>query len=156
MFAMAGPSKHTCFLVYLAVQGQDIVDENYAGTDSDEEQNDTQLQDPDDNENDNNNDNNEDADWWSKLPADWAPVHKFIGEQNGFSKEAAPDITNDAMPGDYFMLFFCTVLPIILLETNRYMDQVFAAKDKTLPPLQDILMKDMFAFFARHSDGSRP
>jgi hypothetical protein len=46
------------------------------------------------------------------------------------------------------MLFFHTVLPIILLETTRYMDQVFAAKDKTLPPLQEILMKDMFALFA--------
>jgi hypothetical protein len=52
--------------------------------------------------------------------------------------------------------FFHTVLPIILLETNRYMDQAFAAKDRTLPPLQEILMKDMFAFFPRHSDGSRP
>jgi hypothetical protein len=81
-------------------------------------------------------------------------VHKLIGEQNGLNKEAAPDITNDATPGDYFMLFFRTVLPIISLETNRYMDQVYAAKDKTLPPLQEILMKDMFAFFAHHSNGS--
>jgi hypothetical protein len=42
--------------------------------------------------------------------------------------------------------FFRTLLPIILLETNCYMYQVFAAKDKTLPPLQEILLKDMFAF----------
>jgi hypothetical protein len=117
--------------VYLAVQEQDIVDENYAETDSDED----------------NNDNNEDADWKGKLPADRAQVHTFIGEQNGLDKEAAPDITNEATPGDYFMLFFCTVLPIILLQTNHYMDQVFAAKDKTLRRLREILMKDMFAFF---------
>jgi hypothetical protein len=87
--------------VYLAVQEQDIVHENYADTDSDEEHNDTRLQDPDD-----NNDSNEDADWRSKLPADRALVHKFIGEQNGLNKEASPDITTDTMPGDYFMLYF--------------------------------------------------
>jgi hypothetical protein len=67
---MAGPSKRARFLEHLAVPEQDIVDENYADADSDEEQNDTRLQDPDDN-NDNydSNDNNEDADWLGKLPA---------------------------------------------------------------------------------------
>jgi hypothetical protein len=62
---MAGPSKCACFLVYLALQEQDTVHENYADPESDEEQNDTRLQDPDNNENDDdddNNDNNEDAD----------------------------------------------------------------------------------------------
>jgi hypothetical protein len=51
--------------VYLAMQEQDIVDENYAGTDSNEEQNDTRLQDSNDNnenEDDDNNDNDEEAD----------------------------------------------------------------------------------------------
>jgi hypothetical protein len=74
-------------------------------------------------------------------------VHTFIGQQNGLNKEAAPDITNDATPGEYFMLFFRNVLPI-LLETNRYMEQAFTAENKTLPPSQEILMKYMFAFFA--------
>jgi hypothetical protein len=89
MFAMIGPSKCARFLVYLAVQEQDIVHENYADTDSDEEQNDTRLQDPDDdneNDDDNDNNNNEDADWRGELPADWTPVHEFIGEQNGLNK----------------------------------------------------------------------
>jgi hypothetical protein len=46
------------------------------------------------------------------------------------------------------MLFFRNVLPIILLETNRYMQQAFTAANKTLPPSQEILMRDMFSFFA--------
>jgi hypothetical protein len=74
------------------VQEQDIVDENYADTDSDEEQNDTRLQDPDDdNEDYDNNDNNEDADWRGKFPADRASVHTFVGQQNGLNEEAAPE-----------------------------------------------------------------
>jgi hypothetical protein len=90
---MAGPSKRVRFLVHLAVQEQDIVDENYADTDSDEEQNDTRLQDPDDdNEDYDNNDNNEEADWRGKLPADRAPVHTFIGQQNGL-KNCVTDCT---------------------------------------------------------------
>jgi hypothetical protein len=84
---MARPSKRACFLVYLAVQEQDIVDENYADTDSDEKQNDIRLQDLNDNENDDNHDNNEEADWRGKLPADQASVHKFIEEQNGLKKK---------------------------------------------------------------------
>jgi hypothetical protein len=75
-------------------------------------------------------------------------VHTFIGQRNGLNKEAAPEITSDATPGDYFMLFFCNVLPIILLETNRYMQQAFTAANKTLPPSQEILMRYMFSFFA--------
>jgi hypothetical protein len=54
------------------------------------------------------------------------------------------------------MLFFRLILPIVLLETNRYMEQVFTAMGKTLPPTQEIFMNDLLAFLARYSDGSRP
>jgi hypothetical protein len=33
-------------------------------------------------------------------------LHEFLGEQNGLNKLAAPNITDDSKPGDYFMLFF--------------------------------------------------
>jgi hypothetical protein len=73
-------------------------------TDSDEEQNDSQLQDPED---DNIvDDDYEGADWWEKLPTDWAPLHEFLGEQNGLNKLAATNITDDSKTGDYFILFF--------------------------------------------------
>jgi hypothetical protein len=143
---MAGPSKRARVSVDLALIEEDVIGENYADTDSDEEQNDSRLQDPED---DNTvDDDNEGADWRGKLPTDRAPLHEFLGEQNGLNKLAAPNITNDSKPEDYFMLFFRLILPIVLLETNRYMEQVSTAKGKALPPTQDIFMKDLLAFFA--------
>jgi hypothetical protein len=72
------------------VHEQDTADEHYADTDSDEDLNDTGLQDPADDE---EHYINEDADWRRKLSADRAPVHTFIGQRNGLNKEAAPEIT---------------------------------------------------------------
>jgi hypothetical protein len=46
------------------------------------------------------------------------------------------------------MLLFWLILPIVLLETNRYMEQVFTAKGKTLPLTEEIFMKDLLAFLA--------
>jgi hypothetical protein len=36
------------------------------------------------------------------------------------------------------------------------MEQVFTEKGKTHPPTQEIFMKDLLAFLAHYSDGSRP
>jgi hypothetical protein len=142
------------------VQEQDIVDEDYADTDSDEEQNDTRLQDPDDNNNeyDDNNDNNEDADWRGKLPADRAPVHKFIGDRNGLNKEAAPDITNDATPGDYVMLFFFLHCPAHYFAGDKPLhgSSICCKRQDSSSFTNNIDERYVCIFRSCHSDASQP
>jgi hypothetical protein len=143
---MAGPSKKARLSTNLTLREEDIVEEIYADTDSEQEENDSVLQDSEDD--DTLDDDLEDDDWRGKLLTDRAPLHAFQGEQNGLNRLAAPSITDESKPGDYFMLFFRQILPLLLLETNRYMEQVFTAKGKTRPPTQEIFMKDLLAFLA--------
>jgi hypothetical protein len=50
-------------------------------------------------------------------------VHQIVGEKNGLKKTAARNITENSQPCEYFLLYFHTILAIIVQETNRYVQQ---------------------------------
>jgi hypothetical protein len=109
---MAGPSKYAHLLVDLACV-QDDVEEQYADINSEEELKDTTLQDPSSAE-----ENDEDLEWHHQLPSDKADVHQFVGEQSGLNKTAAPNITENSQSRDFFLLYFHTILVVIVQETT--------------------------------------
>jgi hypothetical protein len=102
-----------CLLVDLA-SAQDDVEEQYADIDSEEELEDTTLQDPSSAE----EENEEDFECHLKLSSDKADVHQFVGEQNGLNKAAAPSITENSQPCELFLLYFQTNVAVIVQETN--------------------------------------
>jgi hypothetical protein len=59
-----------------------------------------------------------------------ADVHQFVGEQNGLNKTAAPSINEKSQPHDFFLLYFETILAVIVQETNQYMQHDAQAKNK--------------------------
>jgi hypothetical protein len=41
-----------------------------------------------------------------------------VGKQNGLNKTAAPNIAENSQPHDFFLLYFQTILTIVVQETN--------------------------------------
>jgi hypothetical protein len=108
---VAKPLKRVHLLVDLAC-AQDYVEEKYADINSEEELEDITLQDPSSAE------ENDDLEWCHHLPSDKSDVRQFVGEQNGLNKTAAPNITENSQPRDFFFLYFYTILTVIVQETN--------------------------------------
>jgi hypothetical protein len=90
---------------------QDDVEEQYADIDSEEELEDTTLQDPSSAE-------ENDLEWHSQLPSDKADVPQFVGEQKGLNKIAACNIIENSQPRNVFLLYFLAILEVIVQETN--------------------------------------
>lgn len=98
----------------------------YVDIDSEEELVDTTLQYPLSAE----GKNVEDFECHHQHPSDKADVHKFVGEQKGLNRAAAPSITENLQPCELFLLYFKTVLRVIVQETNRYVQQDAQARNK--------------------------
>jgi hypothetical protein len=96
---MGGPSKCVHLLVDIARAQDDDDEEWYADIDSEEGLEDTTFQDPSSEEND------EDLEWHHRLPSDKSVVHQFMGEQNGLSKTAAPNISENSQHYIFFSVF---------------------------------------------------
>jgi hypothetical protein len=45
-------------------------------------------------------------------------MHQFVGKQNGLNKTGAPSIAENSQPCDFFLLYFQTILTVIVQETN--------------------------------------
>jgi hypothetical protein len=72
-----------------------------------------------------------------------------VGEQTGLDKTAARNITESSQPRDFFLLYFQTILAIIVYETNRYMQQDAQASSKpNITYSQQISVKDLYTFLA--------
>jgi hypothetical protein len=104
---------------------QDDVEEQYADIDSEEEPGDTTLQHPLSAEQ-----KDEDLGWCHQFPSAKADVHQFLGEQNGLNKIAAPNITENSQPSEFFLLYFQIILAVTVQETNQYMQQHAQARNK--------------------------
>jgi hypothetical protein len=96
---------------------QDDVEGQLADIDSEEELEDTTLQDPSSAE------ENDDLEWHHQLHSGKTGLYQFVGEQNGLNKTPARKITENSQPRDFFLLYFQTLLAVIIQETNRYMQQ---------------------------------
>jgi hypothetical protein len=70
---------------------QDDVEMQYSDTDSEEDLEDTILQNPSSDE-----ENYEDLEWCHQLPSYKADEHQFVGEQNGLNKTATSNITENS------------------------------------------------------------
>jgi hypothetical protein len=46
-----------------------------------------------------------------------------VGEQNGLNKTAAPNLTENSQPCDFFLMYFQTILAVIVQEIYQYMQQ---------------------------------
>jgi hypothetical protein len=90
----------------------DDVEEQYGDINSEEELKDTALQDPPSAE------EYDDLEWRHLLPSDRADVHQFVGEQSGLNKTATRNITTNLQPRDFVLLYFQTILAVIVQETN--------------------------------------
>jgi hypothetical protein len=63
------------------------------------------------------------------LPSDKADVHQFVGEHL-LNKVAVPNITKNSQPHEFFLLYFQTILAVIVQKTNQYMQQDAQARNK--------------------------
>jgi hypothetical protein len=70
-----------------------------------------------------------------------------VGEQNGLKRTTALNITEISQPHEFFLLYFHTLLAVIVQETNQYVQQDAQAKNKPyIPYSQQIPIKDLYAF----------
>lgn len=74
-------------------------------------------------------------------------MHQFCGRKSGLIKTAARNITQNLEPHDFFMLYFQTVLAVIVQETNQYMQQDAQARNKPdIAYSQQMSIKDLNEF----------
>jgi hypothetical protein len=57
-------------------------------------------------------------------------VHQLVGEQNGLNNTTSLNITENSQHRDFFLLYFQTILAVIVQETNQYMQQDAQARNK--------------------------
>jgi hypothetical protein len=76
-------------------------------------------------------------------------VHQSVGQQSVLDKTAAPIITENSQPRDFFLLYFQTIPSVIVQETNRCKQQDTQARNKrNITYSQQISVKDLYAFVA--------
>ena len=73
-------------------------------------------------------------------------VHRFTGGDRGKKKNEAPHINKVSSPLRVFMLYFATVIDLLVRETNRYYHEYLDRRDETPNPLPDITNPEMFLF----------
>jgi hypothetical protein len=72
-----------------------------------------------------------------------------VGEKSGLNKTAAPNITENSQPFDLFLLYFQTILAVIVQETNQYMQQEAQTRNKPdITYSQKISVKNLYTFLA--------
>jgi hypothetical protein len=76
-------------------------------------------------------------------------VHGIVGEQNGLNKTTAFSSFENPHPLDFFLLYFQTIILLIVQETNHCMQQGAQTRNKPdIPDSQQINMNDLCAFIA--------
>ena len=86
--------------------------------------------------------------WELRCQADQTHVRWFTGGNRGNKKNEAPHINKKSSPLSICMLYFTSVIDLLVTETNRYYHQYLDRRDKTPNPLPDITNPKMFLFLA--------
>ena len=86
--------------------------------------------------------------WGLQSQADQTHVHQFAGGDRGKKQKKAPHIHKDSSPLCFLMLYFTSVLHVLLTQTKRYYHQHLDRNDRTPNPLPDIINPEMFLFLA--------
>jgi hypothetical protein len=73
-------------------------------------------------------------------------VHRFTGGDREKKKNEAPHINKESSPLRVFVLYFASVIDLLVRETNRYYHEYLDRRDETPNPLPDIINPDMFLF----------
>jgi hypothetical protein len=68
-----------------------------------------------------------------------------VEEQNGLNKAAAPNIPGNSQR-PYFLLYFHSILRLIVQMTNNYIQQDAQEIKPDISDSQQISMKDLYAF----------
>jgi hypothetical protein len=66
----------------------------------------------------------------------------------GKKQNKAPHTNKDSSPLSIFMLYFASVIDLLVTETNRYFHQHLDRQDETSTPIPDITNCKMFLFLA--------
>jgi hypothetical protein len=85
----------------------------------------------------------------ARRAGDSPNIFDFTGPPNGVNRSAASDINAEISPSAFFILFFRKIFQIILDDTNRYLHQYMASKNKgstSTRPL-DVTIEQMYTFF---------
>jgi hypothetical protein len=75
-------------------------------------------------------------------------VHQFTGDTPGRRQNMAPHINKDSIPYSIFMLYFASVIILMVEETNRYYHQYLDSLDNGPSPQPDVTETEMFLFLA--------
>jgi hypothetical protein len=86
--------------------------------------------------------------WGLQSQANEPRVHQYTGGDRGKKQNETPHINKDSSPLSIFMLYFVSVIDLLVTETNRYSHQYLDRQDKTPTPLPDIMNSEMFLFLA--------
>jgi hypothetical protein len=73
-------------------------------------------------------------------------VHQFTGDTPGKRQNVAPHINEDSTPYSVFMLYFASVITLLVEETNRYYHQYLDSLDDGPSPQPDVTESEMFLF----------
>jgi hypothetical protein len=71
-------------------------------------------------------------------------VHQFSGVTPGKRQNMAPHMNKDSTPYSVFMLYFESVIALLVEETNRYYYQYLDTLDDGPSPLPDVTESEMF------------
>jgi hypothetical protein len=85
--------------------------------------------------------------WGQQTGATNTRIHQFTGDKAGKRQNMATHI-KDSTPDSVFMLYFATVITLVVEETNRYYRQYLDTLDNGPSPAPDITECDMFLFLA--------
>jgi hypothetical protein len=73
-------------------------------------------------------------------------VHQFTGDTSGKRQNVTTHINKDLTPYSIFMLYFASVITLLVEETNIYYHQYLDTLDDGPSPLPDITVTEIFLF----------
>jgi hypothetical protein len=73
-------------------------------------------------------------------------VHPFTGDTPGTRQNLALHFNKDPAPYSVFMLYFASVITLVVEETNRYYHQYLDTLDGGPSPLPDVTESELFLF----------
>jgi hypothetical protein len=72
--------------------------------------------------------------WGLQSEANQPHVHQYTGGNRGKKQNEVPRINKDSSPFSIFMLYFASVIDLLVTETNRYNHQYLDRRDENTNP----------------------
>jgi hypothetical protein len=69
--------------------------------------------------------------WGLRCQANQTHVHRFTGGDGGKKKNEAPHTNKESSHLSVFMLYFASVIDLLVTQTNRYYHQYLDRRDET-------------------------